>query len=281
MNKWADEVIKQHAQTTRRMMQVQPNSVHLNSPHSSAEATRRMFQRAINLAKLHHQINMMRIRRNGPTRNKILAERAAQAALGAKPKPPNREKFGIRIPNTIEEALKFDREAGNHKWAEAIKKEMDNLTRLNVFKFHPADKQFPKSEGWQKAPLRMIFDVKTEDKRHKARLVCGGHFVDSSGHDTNSSQVDAISVMLLLLIAQHAGLTIMTCDISDAFVTAKNSEKVWAVAGKEFGDKEGAEQSLQEPSVDHQVQHAHLQTSLQTHSSGLASSHPGRILICG
>ena len=46
--------------------------------------------------------------------------------------------------------------------------------------------------------------------------------------------------MLLLLIAQHAGLTIMTCDISSAFVTATNSEKVWAVAGKEFGDKEGS-----------------------------------------
>ena len=45
--------------------------------------------------------------------------------------------------------------------------------------------------------------------------------------------------MLLLLMAQHAGLTIMTCDISNAFVCAKNSEKVWAVAGKEFGDKEG------------------------------------------
>ena len=56
-----------------------------------------------------------------------MAERAAKAALGPKPNPHNREKFGIKIPNTIEEALKFDREAGNHKWAEAIKKEMDNL----------------------------------------------------------------------------------------------------------------------------------------------------------
>ena len=61
MNKWADEVIKQHAQTTRRMMQVQPDSVHLNSPNTTAKATRRMFQQAMNLAKLHHQINMMRI----------------------------------------------------------------------------------------------------------------------------------------------------------------------------------------------------------------------------
>merc|ERR1712197_40357 len=225
--------------TIKRMVNVQPNNTQFNPTNPTEDTIRRMFQRATNLAKLHHQINSMRIRRNGPTRNKIIAEQAAKTALRAKLNPHNREKFGIKIPNTIEEALKFDREAGNHKWAEAIKKEMDNLIRLNVFKFHPADKEFPKSEGWQKAPLRMIFDIETEDRRHKARLVCGGHRVDSSGYDTHSSQVDTISVMLLLLIAQHAGLTIMTCDVSNAFVTAKNSEKVWAVAGKEFGDKEG------------------------------------------
>ena len=144
MNDWADNIIKQNMKTIKRMVNVQPNNTKFNP---TEDTIRRMFQRATNLAKLHHQINLMRIRRNGPTRNKIIAERAAQAALGQKSKPRNKEKFGMKIPNTIEEALKFDREAGNHKWAEAIKKEMDNLIRLNVFKFQPADKEFPKSEG--------------------------------------------------------------------------------------------------------------------------------------
>ena len=35
----------------------------------------------------------------------------------------------------IHEALKMDKEAGNTKWADAIKKEMDNLDRLEVFKY--------------------------------------------------------------------------------------------------------------------------------------------------
>ena len=90
---------------------------HKESPH---EPTRRMFQRARNVAKLHHKINMLQIRRNDKSRNKILADQAA-AALSR-----HRERFGIKIPNTINQALRFDREAGNNKWAEAIKKEMNN-----------------------------------------------------------------------------------------------------------------------------------------------------------
>ena len=122
---------------------------------------------------------------------------------------------------------------------------MNNLNRLNVFKYHPSHKLFPKEEGWQKAPLRMIFDIKNEDQRYKARLVIGGHKVDSTGYNVYSSQVDNMSVLLLFLIAKHAGLDIMTCDVSNAFVTAPNSEKVWAVAGDEFGDKKGSTVEIQ------------------------------------
>ena len=152
-------------------------------------------------------------------------------------KKQNKEKFGIKIPNTTKQALQLDATAGNRKWYEAIKKEMDNLDCLKVFKYHSPDKEFPKEEGWQKAPLRMIYDIKNEDQRYKARLVVGGHKVDSTGYNTYSSQVDGISILLLFTIAQHVGLNIMTCDVSNTFVTAPNSEKVWAIAGDEFGEK--------------------------------------------
>ena len=91
----------------------------------------------------------------------------------------------------------------------------------------------------------MIFDIKNEDQRYKARLVIGGHKVDSSDYNTYSSQVDSISVILLFLLAEHSKLSIMTCDVSNAFVTAPNSEKVWAVAGDEFGDKKGCKVEIQ------------------------------------
>ena len=60
-----------------------------------------------------------------------------------------------------------------------------------------------------------------------------------------SSQVDNLSVMLPFLIAQHLGLDIMTCDASNAFVTAPNSEKAWAHAGDEFGDRKGCKVETQ------------------------------------
>ena len=223
LNDWADRTCRQHTSITRRMITINPKW------NSTKETNNSKMARSI----LQSKLQTMKIRRNGPSRNQRWIERK------------NKEKFGIRIPNTIAEALRFDKEAGNTKWYDAIKKEMDNLNRLKVFKYHASDKEFPKEEGWQKASLRMIFDIKNEDQRYKARLVIGGHRVDSSDYNTYSSQVDNLSVLLLFLMAKHGDLSIMTCDISNAFPTAPNSEKVWAVAGDEFDDKKGCRVEVQ------------------------------------
>ena len=209
------------------MLNINPN---WNPPQENSNT---MLARETLQYKLRNKIRMMKIRRNGPSRNQLWLEKQ------------NKEKFGIKIPNTTKQALQLDAAAGNKKWHEAIKKEMDNLDRLKVFKYHSPDKEFPKEEDWQKAPLRMIYDIKNEDQRYKARLVVGGHKVDSTGYNTYSSQVDGISILLLFIIAQHIGLDIMTCDVSNAFVTAPNSEKVWALAGDEFGEKKGSKVEIQ------------------------------------
>ena len=91
-----------------------------------------------------------------------------------------KEKFGIPIPRNTHEALLFDKQNGNTKWADAIAKEMTGLDHLKAFIYHPPTKVFPKSAGWKFAPIHMIFTVKQEDGRYKARLVAGGHVVDSS-----------------------------------------------------------------------------------------------------
>ena len=46
-------------------------------------------------------------------------------------------KFGIRVPANVKQALLFDRENGNNKWAEAMEKEMKALIDLKCFEFHP------------------------------------------------------------------------------------------------------------------------------------------------
>ena len=85
----------------------------------------------------------------------------------------------------------------------------------------------------------MIWDVKSEDRRYKSRLVVGGHLIDSTDYNIYSSQVNSLSVYLLFLIAQHQNLDLMTADVGNAFPTAPNQEKVWCVAGDEFGDRKG------------------------------------------
>ena len=152
----------------------------------------------------------------------------------------NQVKMGIKIPRNTREALLFDRENKNNFWADAIMKEMTGLQRLNVFEFHAPNYRCEKAEGWQFAPMHMIFDVKQQDLRHKARLVVGGHVIDSSNHTTYSSVIENLSVRLLLLAATHQSLDVMTGDIGNAFPTAPCAEKVWSRCGPEFGKQEGA-----------------------------------------
>ena len=46
------------------------------------------------------------------------------------------KKFGVKIPNNVKEALLLDRINGDSKWADVIKREMDALENLGVWKFH-------------------------------------------------------------------------------------------------------------------------------------------------
>jgi hypothetical protein len=166
---------------------------------------------------------------------RVTKNRESRNARNAKIERP--EKFGILIPRNTKEALVFDRDNRNTKWTDAIAKEMGSLDRLQVFKYMPSNHKCEKSEGWQYAPMHMIYDIKLQDLRHKARLVAGGHVVDSSNHITYSSTIQDISVRLLMIVAAQNSLDTMVGDIATAFPTAPCAEKVWSRAGPEFGDK--------------------------------------------
>ena len=78
-------------------------------------------------------------------------------------------KYGVRLPKTVAEALRMDRESGTDFWQRAIEKEMNNISCAFDF---PADGKAP--VGFQKIDCHMIFDVKMTLER-KARYVAGGH----------------------------------------------------------------------------------------------------------
>jgi len=146
-----------------------------------------------------------------------------------------RTKYGINIPRNVKEALAFDLINNNTLWIDAIKKEMMALETAGVWEFHPP--HFRPSKDFQYAPLQMIFDVKQEDLRHKARLVSGGHVVESSMWESYSSVVQQRTIRMLETIALNEGLSFITGDIGNAFVQADTKEKIYTIAGAEFGDK--------------------------------------------
>ena len=103
---------------------------------------------------------------------------------------------------------------------------------MKCFEFH--DKDFTPEDGYQPTKFMMVFDVKN-DLRRKARLVAQGQLVDILDHMVYSSTCKAISIRLLLVIADKNNLDIQCGDIGNAYVNAYTNEKVFCVAGKEFG----------------------------------------------
>ena len=146
-------------------------------------------------------------------------------------------KYGVRIPRNVREALIFDEENGDTQWTDAMSKEIAALQHLNCFRVQERQNWNPRDEGYQYAPLRLIFDVKS-DGRRKARLVVGGHVVRCD-LNTYASTVKTLSVRLLHVIAEANGLTPLCGDVGNAFVNSFTNEKVYCRAGPEFGPLEG------------------------------------------
>ena len=87
----------------------------------------------------------------------------------------------------------------------------------------------------------MIFDMKFgENFRRKARLVAGGHMTDTPSTLTFSFVISHDSVRIALTIAALNELSVMVCDIQNAYLTAECREKIWTHAGPEFGSESGS-----------------------------------------
>jgi hypothetical protein len=139
-------------------------------------------------------------------------------------------KFGVRLPKSVAEALQLDKENGNQLWYEAIQKELRNV--MVAFKFLDEGESAP--IGHKKIPCHIIFDVKMDFTR-KARFVAGGHKTDPPTSVTYSSVVSRDSVRIAFLLAALNDLEILAADKGNAYLNADTREKVYFVAGDEFG----------------------------------------------
>ena len=145
------------------------------------------------------------------------------------------QKFGIEVPSSVAHALELDKTNGNTLWADAIAKEMKNV-RI-AFKILTNGEIVPNGHTFIKC--HMIFDVKMEDFRRKARMVAGGHMTDVPAEVTYASVVSRETIRVALTLAALNGLEVKTGDILNAYITAPTKEKVWCILGPEFGADSG------------------------------------------
>ena len=142
-------------------------------------------------------------------------------------------KYGIRFPGNAKEAAQFDQKNGNKIWANAILKELEALMSMKLFRKLPLSLRKARAKGFQFALLRMIFDVKV-DLRRKARIVIGGHVVDSSRNKVYPSTMKSVSARILMKILAENNLDVMTGDIGNAYLNTNTQENIYTHAGTEF-----------------------------------------------
>lgn len=149
-----------------------------------------------------------------------------------------KEMFGVTIPKNVLHAYKLDKQNGNTLWGDAIQKEINALLKMKVFQFQPSSYCLSKQEGWQYAPLRMIFAVK-HDLRRKACLVVGGHVTNASMYDRYAATVHTENIRLMFYLLVTNNVNVLTGDVGTAYINAFTEEKVYSSAGPEFGNKNG------------------------------------------
>ena len=93
-------------------------------------------------------------------------------------------------------------------------------------------------EGYKRIRVHLVFDIK-HDGRHKARLVADGHLTDVPLESVYSGVVTLRGFRLVLFLGELNDLETWSTDVGNAYLEAYTSEKVYIIAGKEFGEREG------------------------------------------
>ena len=118
---------------------------------------------------------------------------------------------------------------GTDFWKKAIEKEMKNV--MPAFQF-TEDGKIP--IGYKHIDCHMVFDIKM-DLTRKARLVTGGHQTDPPKESVYSSIISKDSVRIILTLVALNDLDILAVDVQNAYLNVLTKEKVYMMAGLEFG----------------------------------------------
>ena len=144
-------------------------------------------------------------------------------------------KYGFEVPRNYAHAIRLDTQNRSTKWKDAIALEMQQLDEYETFK----DCQNKTPPGYKRISVHLVFDVK-HDGRHKARCVADGHLTDIPLESVYSGVVTIRGVRMVTFLAELNDLELWQTDVGNAYLEAKTSEKLYIIAGPEFGpDRKG------------------------------------------
>jgi Reverse transcriptase (RNA-dependent DNA polymerase) len=92
--------------------------------------------------------------------------------------------------------------------------------------------------GFKNIRVHLVFDVK-HNGRHMARLVADGHLTDIPLNSVYSGVMSLQGFRLVLFLAELNNLQLWATDIGNAYLETYTTEKVYIIAGPEFGEREG------------------------------------------
>ena len=143
-------------------------------------------------------------------------------------------KFGVEVPKNAKHVLKLDSMLDSQLWKDSVSEELDSINKFSTFVVLEEGEVMP--AGYIQIPYHLIFDVKF-DLRHKCRLVAGGHRTpDVDPEQVYSGVVSIETIRLAFVLAAANQLDVCAADISTAFLYGKTREKVFVIAGPEFGE---------------------------------------------
>ena len=170
-------------------------------------------------------------------REKVFTRMINQAKLRSYQTAP-KYKYGFEVPKNYAHAMRLDKQNKNTKWKDAADLEIKQITEYKTFMDHGHHSKVPPPTGYKKIRVHFVFDVK-HDGRHKARLVADGHLTDLPIDSVYSGVVSLRGFRLVLFLGELNGLQVWSTDIGNAYLEAMTSEKVYIIAGPEFGELEG------------------------------------------
>ena len=145
-------------------------------------------------------------------------------------------KFGIQVPRDHRHAMELDRANGNNLWKEAEDREFNQIDEYETF-IDLGIGNYP-GKDFKRIKVHLVYDCKPSLKR-KARLVANGNLTETPIDSIYSSVVSLRGLKTTIFIAELNKLETWGTDVGNAYLEAYTNEKIYIIAGDEFGARAG------------------------------------------